>query len=98
MLNREKIDKLRSYKEVVDHSRLSNIPVSIITSGLADGDDEEWPYQEILQLEQRLQADFQRLSTISKIRIAERSGHYIHHGEPEIVIEEIINMLKGMES
>jgi pimeloyl-ACP methyl ester carboxylesterase len=44
------------------------------------------------------QADFQQLSTVSKFRIAERSGHYIHHDEPEIVIEEIINMLKGLET
>lgn len=42
-----------------------------------------------------MQADFRRLSTISKIRIAERSGHYIHHDEPEIVVEEIVSMLKG---
>ncbi|MBE9913737.1 alpha/beta hydrolase [Paenibacillus donghaensis] len=109
MLNREKIDKLRSYKEVVDHSRQSNIPLSIITSGLPDGgdrddgnddndgDDGEWPQQEILQIEQRLQAGFKRLSTVSKIRIAGRSRHYVHHDEPEVVIEEIINMLKGME-
>jgi hypothetical protein len=28
--------------------------------------------------------------------IAGRSGHYIHHDEPDIVIEEIMIMLKGM--
>ncbi|GIP29051.1 alpha/beta hydrolase [Paenibacillus sp. J23TS9] len=98
MLNSEQIDKLQSYKEVVDHSWQSSIPLSIITRGLPDHNDEEWPHQEILQIEQWLQADFQRLSTVSKIRIAGRSGHYIHHDEPEMVIEEIMSMLKGMGS
>lgn len=94
MLNSEKIDKIESYKQIVEHSWQSDIPLSIITRGLPDNDDEEWPHQEILKIEQRLQADFQRLSTASKHRIAGRSGHYIHHDEPEIVIEEIMLMLK----
>ncbi|QWU18130.1 alpha/beta fold hydrolase [Paenibacillus sophorae] len=98
MLNSEKIDKLQSYKEIVDHSLQSNIPLSIITRGLPDCDDEEWPHQEILQIEQRLQADFQRLSTASKLRIAGCSRHYVHHDEPEIVIEEIMLMLKGRDT
>lgn len=97
MLNSEKIDKLQSYKEIADHLWLSNIPLSIVTRGLPDHDDEEWPQQEILQIEQRLQADFQRLSTASKIRVAGRSGHYIHHDEPEIVIEEIMQILKDRD-
>lgn len=96
MLNSEKIDKVQSYKQIVDHSRQSDFPLSIITRGLPDEDDGEWPYQEILEIEQRLQVEFQRLSTSSKHRIAGRSGHYIHHDEPEIVIEEIMIMLKGM--
>jgi len=41
-----------------------------------------------------LQGDFKRLSTVSKRRIAEHSGHYIQHEEPEIVIEEIMRMLR----
>lgn len=96
-MNREKINKLQSYKEVVDHSWQSTIPLSILTRGLPDQDDKEWPYQEILQIEQRLQADFQRLSTASKITIARLSGHYIHQDEPEIVIEEIIRIFKGVD-
>ncbi|MDN9012902.1 alpha/beta fold hydrolase [Brevibacillus laterosporus] len=94
LLNSEKIDKVQSYKQIVENCRQSNIPLSIITRGLPDMDDGEWPCQEILELEQRLQVDFQRLSTSSKHRIASCSGHYIHHDEPEIVIEEIMVMLK----
>ncbi|EJL26492.1 alpha/beta fold hydrolase [Brevibacillus sp. BC25] len=98
MLNREKIDKIRSYQEIVDHFRQSDKPVSIITRGLPDIWDEEWPNEEILKIEQNLQADFRRLSTSSKQRIAGRSGHYIHHDEPDIVVEEILMMLRGMKT
>ncbi|KAA0759325.1 MULTISPECIES: alpha/beta fold hydrolase [Bacillus] len=96
MLNSEKIDKIQSYKQIVDHSKQSNLPLVIITRGLPDNVEEGWPSQEILEIEQRLQAEFQWLSTSSKYRIASRSGHYIHHDEPEVVIEEIMLMLKEM--
>lgn len=94
MLNHEKIDKVQSYKQIVDHSRQSDIPLSIITRGLPDMGDGDWPHQEILEIEQKLQADFRQLSTSSKHRIAGRSRHYIHHDEPDMVIEEILIMLK----
>ncbi len=96
MLNSEKIDKIQSYKQIVDYSKQSDIPLSIITRGLPDNNGDGWPSQEILGIEQSLQAEFQWLSTSSKFRIASRSGHYIHHDEPDIVIEEILLMLKGM--
>lgn len=96
MLNSEKIDKIQSYKQIVEHSRQSDIPLSIITRGLPDNGEGGWPSQEILEIEQSLQAEFQLLSTSSKFRIAIHSGHYIHHDEPDIVIEEILLMLKGM--
>lgn len=96
MLNSEKIDKIQSYKQIADYSKESDIPLSIITRGLPDNNEDGWPSLEILKIEQSLQAEFQRLSTSSKFRIANRSGHYIHHDEPDIVIEEILFMLKGM--
>ncbi|GAA3348728.1 hypothetical protein GCM10017717_27830 [Deinococcus persicinus] len=96
MLNSEKIDKIQSYKQIVDYSKQSDIPLSIITRGLPDNNEDGWPSQEILEIEQSLQAEFQWLSTSSKFRIASRSGHYIHHDEPDIVIEEILLMLKEM--
>ncbi|MFF2533620.1 alpha/beta fold hydrolase [Brevibacillus sp. NPDC058079] len=98
MRNSEKIDKIRSYQEIVDHFLQSDIPVSIITRGLTDIWDEKWPNEEILKIEQNLQTDFRRLSTSSKQRIAGRSGHYIHHDEPDIVVEEILMMLRRMKT
>lgn len=97
LLNRERIDKERSYQEMANYSRQSDIPLSVITRGLPDVQGvADWPHEEILRMEQRLQAEFMRLSTSNKQRIATRSGHYIHHDEPEIVIEEIMIMMKGM--
>ncbi|MGG3837891.1 alpha/beta hydrolase [Paenibacillus thiaminolyticus] len=96
MLNREKIDKVQSYRQVAEHARTSSIPLAIITRGLPDDSGEDWPSQAILAVEQKLQAEFMRWSTSSKQRIAGRSGHYIHHDEPDVVIEEILIMLKGL--
>lgn len=95
MLNSEKIDKITSYKQIVDHMKQSDIPLSIITRGLPDTYNEKWPNEAILEIEQKLQAEFQQLSTLSKYRVATKSRHYIHRDEPEIVIEEILTMLNG---
>ncbi|WP_418789172.1 alpha/beta fold hydrolase [Paenibacillus agilis] len=97
LLNGEKIDKVQSYKQVVEHSCLNDIPLSIITRGLPDIGEGEWPNQAILEIEQMLQHEFTRLSTSSRSRIAANSRHYIHHDEPEIVIEEILILLKGID-
>jgi len=97
MLNGENIDKMQSYKQIVDHLGQTDIPLTIITRGLPDSGEEGWPSQKILEIEQNLQAEFKKLSTPSKFRIASHSGHYIHHDEPEIVIEEIILMLKEIK-
>ncbi|WP_084508930.1 alpha/beta fold hydrolase [Paenibacillus assamensis] len=98
LLNSEKMDKVQSYKQVTEHSCLGNIPLSIITRGLPDIGEGEWPSQAILEIEQKLQQEVQRLSTseVNTFRIAAHSGHYIHHDEPEIVIEEILILLKGI--
>ena len=95
-LNSENINKMKSYKQIVDNSRQTDLPLTIITKGLPDSGAEGWPSEKILEIEQNLQEEFKKLSTSSKFRIASRSGHYIHHDEPDIVIEEILLMLKGM--
>ena len=96
--NSERIDKVRSYEQVAEHAKLYDIPLSIIIRGLPDEYHEGCPHMEILEVEQKLQSEFQRLSTSSRIRIANQSGHYVHHDEPEIVVEEILKMLEGSRS
>ncbi|MCP1135851.1 alpha/beta hydrolase [Paenibacillus polysaccharolyticus] len=97
LLNHELIDKVASYEQITQHSQLYDIPLSIITRGLPDRMEDTWPAQAILEIEQKLQFDFQKLSTSSRHRIACCSGHNIHHDEPEIVIEEIMGILKEMK-
>ncbi|MCR8842720.1 alpha/beta hydrolase [Paenibacillus sp. SC116] len=99
LLNSEKIDKVQSYKQIVEHCCLHDIPLSIITRGLPDIGEGDWPNQAILEIEQKLQQDVRHLSTseANTFRIAAHSGHYIHHNEPHIVIDEILILLKGME-
>ncbi|WP_379131104.1 alpha/beta fold hydrolase [Paenibacillus sp. sgz500958] len=95
MLNSERINKPHSYKQVAERTRKSDLNISIIIRGLPDEANDEWPHEEILRIDQQMQRDFLRLSTSSKCRMATGSGHYIHHDEPEIVIEEIMAMIKG---
>lgn len=97
MLNREKIDKIQSYQQIVDHFRTSDIPLSILTRGLPDESGGEWPDREFSAISQRVQYEFKQTSTSSRHRIAGRSGHDIHHDEPELVQDEIMYILKGIE-
>lgn len=97
MLNSEKIDKIQSYKQISAETWLGDIPLSILTRGLPDKEGGDWPHQAILEIEQNQQLGFRLHSNLSRHRIAEGSGHYIHQDEPEIVIEEIIRMLEGRE-
>lgn len=93
MLNAEKIDKEKSYNQISENNSLYNIPLTIIMRGLADDNDLSLPNDKILRMDQELQSNMQNLSTRSKIRIAHNSRHFIQNDEPEIVIEEIKNML-----
>ncbi|HBZ81637.1 MAG TPA: alpha/beta hydrolase [Brevibacillus sp.] len=89
LLNREQIDKPQSYRQVSAHTGVSRMPLAILMRGRPDYAQNDWPHEEILQIEQQLQADFQRLSTASRIKVAKDSGHDIHHDDPDLVAEEI---------
>ncbi|MDE0102931.1 MAG: alpha/beta hydrolase [Bryobacterales bacterium] len=45
-----------------------------------------------------LQEDLTGLSTASEWRIAERSGHFIHHDQPELVIEAVRTVVRRSRS
>ncbi|WP_379141499.1 alpha/beta fold hydrolase [Paenibacillus sp. sgz500992] len=95
LLNSENIDKLASYRQIAETELQwpGTHPMSIITRGLPDEGEGDWPSTAILELEQKLQRGFLRWSAAGRQRIAGGSGHYIHHDEPEIVIEEITAMI-----
>lgn len=93
MLNAEKIDKKRSYKQIENHKGIFAFPLTVITRGLPDSYYKDWPNQEILEVEQKLQVDFMKLSNNSKTVIAQQSRHYIQHDEPELVVDAIAEMV-----
>lgn len=84
-------------------SALGNIPLIVITRGLAEQDVNEGAsysetqidmYNEMQEIWLDLQKDLLKISNKSKQIIAAKSGHYIHTTEPEVVIsaiEEILN-------
>ncbi|WP_340021960.1 alpha/beta hydrolase [Paenibacillus sp. FSL K6-1096] len=95
LMNKESIDKPRSYMQVAELTQISDLNISIIMRGLPDTYNEEWPNEAILRIDQEMQAEVQKLYPSSQCRIAAGSRHYIHQDEPEIVIEEIMAMIKG---
>lgn len=93
ILNAEKIDKVQSYKQIDTYKCVFDFPLTVIIRGLQDNYHKDWPNQEILEVEQKLQMDFKNLSTKSKIIMAKHSGHYIQNDEPELIIEEILEII-----
>ena len=49
------------------------------------------------QIRQELQSDLLMLSTNSKQIVAEQSGHYIHHDQPDLVIDAILEMAGALQ-
>ncbi len=92
-LNSEKIDKVKTYKQISKYKRSFNFPLTIFIRGLAKCYGSGWPEEEMLEVEQRLQLDFKNLSTMNKTIFAKKSSHYIHKDEPELIIKEIIQMV-----
>lgn len=73
-------------------------PLIVISKGIwkdKKGDD-NWSNEQLKEHSIQLQKDLLKLSSNSKQIIAEKSGHYIHLDEPELVVQaikEIINQL-----
>jgi pimeloyl-ACP methyl ester carboxylesterase len=99
-LNSEQIDKMQSYKQISAARGLmpSDIPLTVITRGCADEAGSDWPAQAILEIEQKNQAEFLELSAASRQVIAGGSGHYVHHDQPGLVIDEILRMITAHSS
>jgi len=94
-LNNEKIDKIKTYEEIIKYKRKFEFPLTVISRGLPDCYGDKWPEKEMLNLEHQLQYGLNDLSDDFKIIIAKRSGHYIHLDQPELVIKEINSLVKN---
>jgi CubicO group peptidase (beta-lactamase class C family)/pimeloyl-ACP methyl ester carboxylesterase len=82
---------------------LRPIPLVVITAG-AEVDPAQlaavfppgWPVEVMPQLHRELQADLAKLVPNGRQVIAERSGHYVHQGEPELVVEAIRDVVDAV--
>lgn len=66
-----------------------DIPLTVLTRARSDS-EASVPFGVWYQL----QADLAAQSTDSKHIVAERAGHYIHHDEPELVVETILDLVR----
>ena len=53
--------------------------------------------KEYISVRNELQRDLLNLSTRSTWCYAEKSGHYVHHSQPELVLEQILKMIPHTE-
>jgi pimeloyl-ACP methyl ester carboxylesterase len=75
---------------------LGDLPLVVLTQGYGDNDagvsDEE--YNELRDLNMEMQEELAGLSSNSELIIAEESGHYIHHDQPELVVNAIKRLIE----
>jgi pimeloyl-ACP methyl ester carboxylesterase len=77
--------------------RLGAIPLVVLTAA-REGRGVRYSKEELPKQDQGwldLQDDLARLSSRSELTIAEHSGHYIHHDQPDLVIDAIHKMVNA---
>ncbi|MEW6401839.1 MAG: alpha/beta hydrolase [Chloroflexota bacterium] len=87
--NSEFVDRIPSEQQVRAARRQFSFPLVVLTRGLPDEPDAVWPSADLQRVETELQREFLQLSSKSSQVIAEKSGHYIQHDQPELVIEAV---------
>ena len=70
-------------------SDLGNAPLIVLSRGGTNPGLSEAQFEQLRQSWDELQQDLVKLSTNSQHIIAEKSGHYIHHDQPELVVDAI---------
>ncbi|WP_010271756.1 alpha/beta fold hydrolase [Paenibacillus senegalensis] len=73
-------------KKVIDAGHLGDLPLIWFTSGIN---------QQVIQGWSESQEELAEWSTNNKQIILDRAGHYVHHHEPGLIIEEISNLTKA---
>jgi CubicO group peptidase (beta-lactamase class C family)/pimeloyl-ACP methyl ester carboxylesterase len=81
---------------------LRPMPLVVITAGVMDPAQlasfypAGWPVEVVPQVHRELQADLAGLVPNGRQVIAERSGHYVHRTEPELVIDAIADVIEAV--
>ncbi len=106
IINAEGIDFEASFAEVREArvtAPLRPMPLVVVSAGAEDDPSliptfypPGWPVEATAQLWQELQADMARLVPDGQHVIAERSGHYVHQSEPELVVEAIADVVEAV--
>jgi len=68
---------------------LGDMPLIVLTQGGSNPGISEDAYEQMKRIWNELQQDLVGLSTNGRQIIAHESGHYIHHDQPEIVVDTI---------
>jgi pimeloyl-ACP methyl ester carboxylesterase len=76
---------------------LQPMPLAVLSRGNSeDAPLPDWPVEAFEQMWRRLQDDLVSLVPNARLIIAARSGHYIHQGQPALVIEAIRQVVAGV--
>lgn len=103
-LGRESIDVAESEKQLKVTNWRTNIPLIVLARGKASYNIEDYapmlrsfaPKGEELRIE--MQKDLACKSTNNSFSFAEKSGHFIHHDEPELVVQSIRAVIESVRS
>jgi pimeloyl-ACP methyl ester carboxylesterase len=99
-LSPEGIDVEKVFEELAASTRPLSMPVIVIARGRPLAVDEMPPTWSADQRRRReelrkaLQADLATVSPSGELLIAQRSGHLVHHDEPEVVAEAIHRLVE----
>ena len=94
----EGLDFAASLTQVDPAHTFGELPLVVVTSGKSIAEqDRGLPQQAALAFDQawnKMQVDLARLSTRGVHITAEKSGHYVHWDEPELVVEAIHRVVR----
>ncbi len=94
--NAEQVDRRRSSDELRQAPRHFAVPLLVLTRGRPLPLTPPWPPAALAQIEKELQQTLLAESPQSHQIIATESGHFIHHDEPELVIQLLQQMVDAI--
>ncbi|MCP4539165.1 MAG: alpha/beta hydrolase [Chloroflexi bacterium] len=75
-----------------------NTPLIVLSRSETNPGLPEEQFEQLKKSWGKLQQDLVKLSTNSQHIVAEKSGHYIHHDQPELVIDAIRQIVKAAQN
>lgn len=99
IIDPEQIDietSLAQTREALSTTPLASLPTFVLTHGRPDASGDPRLVDADERLWQKLQAEIASLVPRSKHVIAERSGHDIHHEQPELVVAAIRDVVEAV--